>query len=306
VALDRVRWKGEESFRILSYYFSIRWNFEEAGDRVRYALGDFAVRTDPDEEPEIYAPGVPPQYSIVRARAAGNRYHLLYGDGLMVSADVLGALLNPLFLHINAQTLRQSNDFLLIHAGSVSTPQGEGVLLPARAGGGKTTLVIALVRSGFLYLSDEGGAVDPVTRLLYPYPRPLLLKAGHVEVFPELCGEVYGPEWYQAFRWIHPSDIRPGAVASGPCPIRFIVSYEYRPGAATELSPLTPAQGAMELLTNALNLPRYRARALPLVADVVEGAGRYRLVSGDLDEAVQVLTELTSGRQRTPDPAPAR
>lgn len=283
---------------MLSYYFLARWNFDEAGQRVLYALRDFAVPPDTAEIPEVYAPGFPPRYSIVRLRSGEFRYQLLYGDGAMVSSDKLGPVLARLFWHINAQTLRQSSDFLLIHAGSVATPAGEGVLLPSRSGGGKTTLTTALVREGFQYLSDEGGAVDPISKMLYPYPRALTLKTGHADVFPELCGRVNGSDWYDGSRWIHPAEIRPGAVGQGPFPIRYVVAHEYREGAITELTPLTPAQGAMELLTNSLNLLRYRSRALPLVAEVARRARCYRMVSGDLTEAVRTITELTTRRRK--------
>jgi len=283
---------------MLSYYYSVRWNDQKAGDRVLYALRDFVVPPDPGEQPEIFAPGLPPQYSIVRTRSGGNRYHLMYGEGVMVSTEILGPVLARLFWHINTQTLRQSSDFMLIHAGSVATPAGEGLLLPSRSGGGKTTLVTALVREGFQYLSDEGGAVDPVSRMLYPYPRALTLKMGHKDVFPELCGQVNGSDWYEGSRWIHPAEIRPDAVGVGPFPIRFVISHEYRKGVTTHLTPLTPAQGAMELLTNSLNLRRWRSRALPLVAQVARRARCYRMESGDLNEAVQAITELTRRRRR--------
>jgi hypothetical protein len=282
---------------MLSYYFLVRWNFQAAGDRVLYALRDFVVPPDPDEHVEIYAPGLPPQYSIVERRSDVNRYHLLYGEGIMSSANSLGGVMARLFWHINSQTLRQSSDFLLIHAGSVSTPAGEGLLLPSRSGGGKTTLTTALVRAGFQYLSDEGGAVDPISRMLYPYPRALTLKPGHGDVFPELCGTVNGSDWFEGSKWIHPADIRPNAVG-GPCPIRYVVAHEYRAKAKTEVTRLTPAQGAMELLTNSLNLLRYRSRALPLVAEVARRARCYRMVSGNLEEEVQAITELTTRRRK--------
>jgi hypothetical protein len=297
ITLDRIRWKGEESFRVLSYYFSVRWNVQAAGDRLRYALGDFIVQPDPEETPEIWAPGLPPLYSIVEHRSASDRYHLLYGEGTMFSSDVLEDLMAQFFWHVNTQTIRSSHDFLLIHAGSVSTPAGDGVLLPARSGGGKTTLVTALVRAGFSYLSDEGGAVDPVSRKLYPYHRALTLKEGHAKVFPELYGSVNGSSGFGGQKWIHPADIRPGAVGV-PCRIRFVIAHQYQPEATTHVIPITPAQAAMELLTNSLNLPRYRSRALPLVADVVRRARSFRMVSGNLDEAVQAIVDLTARRRR--------
>jgi hypothetical protein len=292
IALDRIRWKGEQCFRILSYYFSVRWNFEAAGDEIMYTLGDFAVANDPEEFAEVWAPGLPPRYSIVRRRPSDTPYYVLYGDGVMTKSDKLDWSLTRLVWHVNAQTIRQTGNFLLIHAGAVSSPAGEGIVLPARSGGGKTTLVTGLMKAGFSYLSDEGAAVDPVSRDLYPYHRALTFKVGHRTVFPDVCARVNGGAWATGQKWINPADIRPDAIGR-PCPIRFVVAHEYVPGAQTQLTPLTQAQGAMELLTNALNLPRYRARAVPLVADVVRRAQSYRLVSGDLGEAVGAITELT-------------
>ncbi len=299
IALDRIQWKGEQSFRMLSYYCSIRWNVDAAGAYVRRWLGDFTVPDDPEELGEIWAPGLPPLYSIVRRRPGPDAYNLLYGEGIMLSSRDLESVLAQLVWHVHSQAIRTTGDFLLIHAGSVSTRAHEGVLLPAPSGYGKTTLVTALVRAGFLYLSDEAGAVDPVSRKLYPFARALTLKDGHASVFPDLYRTGNGSGWAGAgMRHIRPEDIRPGA-RGGPCRIRYVVAHQYSPGEPTRVTPLTPAQGAMVLLANTLNLPRYRSRALPLVADVARGARSYRLVSGDLDEAVRAIRELTSRGART-------
>jgi hypothetical protein len=292
IALDRIRWKGEQSFRMLAYYFSIRWNVDAAGDRIRYVLRDFAVPHDNEEYPEIWAPGLPPQYSIVERRSKGPRFHLFYGNEVMLSTSRLESLLSHMIWHVNHLSLRTTGDFFLVHAGAVSTPSGEGILLPARSGGGKTTLVAALLREGFLYLSDEAGAIDPISRKLYPYHRALTLKKGHATDFPELYGHGNGFDWIEGVKWVHPEDIYPGGIGT-PCPIRLLVAPEYVPGAPTELTPLTPAQGAMELLTKAINLVRYRSRALPLVADIAREAPSFRLISGDLGEAVRAIVELT-------------
>jgi hypothetical protein len=296
-ALARVRWKGEETFRTLSYYFSIRWNAEAAGEHVRRTLGNFVAPRDPSEYAEPRTPGLPPQYSIVKS---GRTYTLFFGDGTLRSNNRLGVVLGRLFWHVNQHTIRRTGDFLLIHAGAVSTPGGEGILLPARSGGGKTTLTTALVRAGFQYLSDDAAPVDPVTGTLYPYPKAISLKEGPVPVFPDLYASRKRADWVDG-HWIRPTDIRPGAVG-GPCRIRFVVAHEYRPGAPTHVAPLTAAQGAMELLNNALNLFFYRSRALPLVADVARGARSYRMISGDLDDAVRAITELTNGRPERGNP----
>jgi Uncharacterised nucleotidyltransferase len=44
---------------------------------------------------------------------------------------------------------------LLMHAGCVSTPEGEGILLIADSGGGKTTTTLTMATFGFHFLSDD-------------------------------------------------------------------------------------------------------------------------------------------------------
>ncbi|HYT81488.1 MAG TPA: hypothetical protein VEQ37_20010 [Actinomycetota bacterium] len=296
--LERVRWKGEETFRVLSYYFSVRWNFQEAEEMVRRTLGQFVVEYDPDEYVYPRMPGMPAQYSIVRRPSPEGRFHLLVENAPITTTKPLGGAIAQLLWHINGQTVRRSGDFLIIHAGSVCTPAGEGVLLPADAGSGKTTLTTGLVRAGFGYLSDEGGCIDPASGTLYPYPRALSLKFGHRKVFPDLYRNDNG--WGAGEeRHLSPAEIRPAAIA-GPCRVRYIIAPRYEPNASTELTPISPAEGAMVLLRHAFNLPVYRARALPVVAKIARQARSYRLVSGDLDEAVQAVTRATRSRRRLP------
>jgi len=44
---------------------------------------------------------------------------------------------------------------LLMHAGCVATPEGDGILLIADSGGGKTTTTLTMASQGFQYISDD-------------------------------------------------------------------------------------------------------------------------------------------------------
>jgi hypothetical protein len=61
-----------------------------------------------------------------------------------------------------------------IHAGVVALGD-RALVLPARSGGGKTTLVAALLAAGAAYGSDEFAVVDQ-HGFVHPYPRQLALK----------------------------------------------------------------------------------------------------------------------------------
>lgn len=82
----------------------------------------------------------------------------------------------------------------LIHAGVVSQG-GEGIILAADSGHGKTTLVLELVRRGFKFLSDEMAALGRLDGLVHPFPRSLRVRPGTLEMtgFPEAAAEA--PEW---------------------------------------------------------------------------------------------------------------
>jgi hypothetical protein len=58
---------------------------------------------------------------------------------------------------------------------------------------------------------------------------------------------------------------------------------------------MTPAEATVVLADKTLNLAVYRSRALPLLADIARGATSYRLVSGDVADAVRSVIALTNG-----------
>ena len=297
--LDSIRWKAEQAFRSLSYYFTIRWNTERLGKYVRHVLGVFSVPPDPSETRTPPTPGLPPSYSLIDLGSREQRrYRLLYGDGLLISSDKKDDVLNLLFWHVNAETFWQTGDFLLLHAGSVVSPAGQGILLPGEAGSGKTTLTAGLVRAGFGYLSDEAGVIDPVTGRLHPYPKTLNLKRGSFRLFSgpkasDGLDPVIAGRWY-----LRPDEIRPGAVG-GPCELRFVIAPRYREGAPTELIRTSKAETIRDLWDSVWGLHRYGPRALHLLAQVMRRADGYRLLFGDLDEGVRAIGRLTRRAARS-------
>jgi hypothetical protein len=291
--LKRIRWQGTATFRVISYYCTVRWNRSKLGDYIHKVMGRFAIDPDPYEFRSPPTPGWPPEYSIVDlGPKEKRRYRLLHGDVQLISGDHPGDALEHLFWHINSETFRTTGSFLLIHAGSVATPSGEGVLLPADSGSGKSTLTAALVLAGFRYLSDEAGAIDPVSRQLYPYAKALSFKKRRSDVFAELRRKYDGSPLLKQQWHLRAEDIRPDAHGS-PCEIRYVIAPRYETGAEVQITPMSPAEATVELARCALNLPIYRSRALPLLGEVARGARAYRLLSGDIGDSVRAVAELT-------------
>jgi hypothetical protein len=94
---------------------------------------------------------------------------------------------------LNAILARVRSHFL-IHAGVVAL-DGRGILLVADSRHGKTTLVLALVRRGFRFLSDEIAALGRDDKKVHSFPRSLRIRPGTLELagFPEAA--VGAPTW---------------------------------------------------------------------------------------------------------------
>jgi hypothetical protein len=280
-------WLGECHYRMLSFHFGVRWNSQVLWGAFSQTVEQFDSGRRPAEDLDTSFP----LYSLVEVPPPGPlRYRVLFGETLVSGSDLPGPVLDVLFWHLNTEITRRSGDFLLVHAGAVATPAGAGLLLPAPSGHGKSTLVAGLVRAGFGYLSDEAGAVDPVSRKVYPYPKALSLGWDVLDThFPDLLD---GADRQAHQRHVHPDRLRPGAIAE-PCAVRFVIAHRYRAGAPTSITPISLGSAAMELGRNAMNLSVYRERALTLLSDLASGAVGYRMIHGNLYEAVEAIRRVT-------------
>lgn len=290
--LRRVRWRGERAYRILSLSFSVRWNREPLADRIEYAFGAFGIPSPEDARKDFASPNGSATFSLVDLGPRHTRrYRLLLGDGELISGHSSDDIVNHLLWQI-LKRMRETEEFLLIHAGSLVTSRGEGVLLPADSGSGKTTLVAGLLHAGFKFLSDEVGVIDWKTGLLHPYPRALNFKEGSLGLFPALPPPSEPSPLALGQRYLRADDIWPDVMANA-CRLRFVIAPRYVNGAATMVTPLSPAATVKELWANVMNLPPDGSRALPLLAKVVRQVRGYRLISGDLEEAVQAVARVT-------------
>jgi len=284
--LDRLRWKGGASYQVLSYPFTIRWNWSHADAVVRPILEPFAVAA------QGMRSWTAATYSLLKPTGRAPHYRLYCGARLAISNLQFEDVLSYLLWHVYSQAMERTEDVLLIHSAAVATPAGVGLLLPGASGSGKTTLAAALIRAGFSYLSDEAAVIEPGTGRVLPFPRAMTLKKGSFEHFGELTEN--GDRFRRsAFEWyVRPEDLRAG-LSSGPVPAGFVVAPAHRKGSPTVMTPISRAQAVMELGRNAINLSLYGGRALGLLRAVVANARCFRLVSGDVPSAVEAIVGAT-------------
>jgi hypothetical protein len=203
--------------------------------------------------------------------------------------DLLHVLLKHVLWDINQLMPRVCRDFLFLHSGAVASPEG-AILLPAPADHGKSTLVAALLRGGFSYMSDEYGVIDPVTARAYPYPRFITLDQATVERFgglEERLEDLNGRGGDKFTRFVRPEDL--GAAAGPPSRIRSLIFLAEERDGSPRLQALPKAEVVESMAANCMNLYRYGERGVVLFSRVAADVKAFRLTGGSETERAELL-----------------
>lgn len=189
--------------------------------------------------------------------------HTLFGPG-----DVDTAVAHVVW-EVNRRTVDASDGYLLVH-GAAAARDGLAVVVAAPSGAGKSTFVSELVRAGWAYLTDEAVAVDLVTRLVVPYPKPIAVAGdGGVERF-----------------------VAPGAAPSGvaaPSLPRVVLTPDRRDGASVSFEPMTRAETVVHLAEQSFNFRRIGCDGFEAAVAVARESVCLRVRYGEAADAVRAL-----------------
>jgi hypothetical protein len=177
----------------------------------------------------------------------------------------LGVLETQLRMHLAYNSQR----YLFVHAGAVAV-EGRAIVIPGASFSGKTTLVAELVRAGAEYLSDEFTLIDD-NGLVHPYPKPLSIRSGGIEQTDHDVATVGG------------------VAAKHPARVGLVVVSQYRPGARWEPRVLSPGEGMLAVLANALPSRVRSERVLSTLRAALDGAV---VLEGDRGEADETVGDL--------------
>jgi len=186
------------------------------------------------------------------------------------------------------------NQLLLFHAGAVERA-GRALLMPATPGSGKSTLTAGLSLRGWRLLSDEFGAWDFELRQLRPVLKPIALKNESIDVICRFAPHAqFGPS-FPGTRKGTVSHLAASAEAVArrdePATPAGIVLPRWKAGVPTQLEQLTPDSAFPLLAFNSFNYATLGEPAFDAVVDLVRACPAYSLTYGDLDDAVELLTE---------------
>lgn len=231
------------------------------------------------------------RYTIHRVPAAGEAWDVLSGGTHIDRYPTVAGAVGYVLWDLNTQAIRSARHDVVVHAGAVSR-DGRGLLMPAPADSGKSTLVTTLVRSGWAYLTDEAAAIDPMTGIVRPYPKAIHLDHGTWRLFPDLSPPAeHRARRFVRGRWcVAPAQL--DADISAPVPLALVVFPRYRSGVGLRMEQLSPAHGFTSLVANCFRSARHGRTGLQQLADRLAPARFWTLDFDAAESACRAIAEL--------------
>lgn len=248
-------------FRCLDFRFSLSADVPETEARLDEL---FAACRDDDADGAAGA-----ELRVVTGGPRRDEVVVLDGDHAVFGPGDLDTAIAHVVWEVNRRTVEASDGYLLVH-GAAAARDGLAVVVAAPSGAGKSTFVSELVRAGWAYVTDEVVAVDLVTRLVVPYPKPIAVaRDGGVERF-----------------------VAPGAARSGvaaPSRPRAVLVPDRRAGASVSFEPLTRAETVVHLAEHSFNFRRVGCDAFEAAVAVARESVCLRVRYGEAAAAVRAL-----------------
>jgi hypothetical protein len=161
------------------------------------------------------------------------------------------ALLMGGFWQTILELLHPELSWLAFIHGAALARDGEGIALVGASGSGKTTLTAALVSNGFNYYADDLVAIAAPCGAVVPWPMPLSIKPGSLEVLSSHCPGLARAPSYRTkdmdARLLVPD---PSAWALPPVTLRSLVFPRFTDGAVPRLERISSFQAIERLLTD--------------------------------------------------------
>jgi hypothetical protein len=206
-----------------------------------------------------------------------------------------------------SRRLMQTEARAMLHAAALAR-EDQVYLFAGCSGCGKTTLATALLKRGFLFLSDEYAPIsledlrlhrgapegrEQAQMTIEPCSMPLKLRESTVRrISPAPEIELVEHGFFARGEPVYYGVVDPRFLAPAR---RWRCGRIYfpwkRPGLKTEAHRLRPSVAVQQLIGLTLNSPLLGAQAFNLAASLVETVPCFDLVVGDIDEACRVICD---------------
>lgn len=276
------------SLRVGPVGFRIGSDWQQPLDQMRALYRDYpALRGVPDftvrlEATRPWRRWVRPSVAIAGDYAIPDAAPLPLAQGLLAAE-----------MAMNLQMALGQRRFLLLHAAAVER-DGRAIIMTGESGAGKSTLAALLQPRGWRLLADEFVLVDPVTALIYPFPRPISLKNTSIAAAKAaLPDATFGP----LLRGTPKGDIRhlvpdPAALAGMDAPARPVLLLFPRYGLPADQRPVGAGEAFVRLTQASTNYVGLGERGFIALTRLVSDVARVAIDYPDTATAAAMIEEL--------------
>jgi len=206
-------------------------------------------------------------------------------------AEAIGAL----YVAVLERTRSDLEWFALIHGAALGTA-GKGLALAGPSGSGKSTLAAGLISRGYDFLADDLIALSDPDGMVIPWPLPLSIKQGSIEIVeahhPQLAEAApYRTKGVEA-RMLIPSS---GAWDAEPVPLCRLVFPHFAAGAKPQARRLSSFEAIKRLLADRvwLGSPVTETRMSTFLA-WLDRTPSYALSYGSLADGMQLIADVVA------------
>lgn len=193
---------------------------------------------------------------------------------------------------LNWLTAMGPGQHLVLHAASVAR-SGHSIIMPGQSGSGKSTLAAGLGFMDWQFVSDEFVLLNPTDGLHHPYPRPASLKNESLEAVRQLAPSDYFSASYANTQKGTITYVRPLAAAIAAMhdclTPTLIVFPRFSPDESASLSPITPSESFVRIVSGSANYEKLRDAAFLTLSELVMRCPNYILTYSNFTEADALL-----------------
>lgn len=187
--------------------------------------------------------------------------------------------------------------FVTFHAGVVANDKG-AILMSAESGGGKSTLVAALMEEGYRLYSDEFALLNMPDARLASYPRPVSLKNESIEIVRDFAGGDWvspvisdTPKGKIAYRRARPEDI---TEAGETAVTKLVLFPRFEAGVRASARGLRRAEAIMRLIPSSTNYHLLGEQGFNALRKMLDGAEAFEITYGTTDDSMKMVRDLAA------------
>lgn len=273
-----LREMSEYTLAVCDRYITITSDAEQPAALVRAGFGSMFVDAAPRS-------GAMRRYRIGPAHS-GRGYRVTTDGKQPVGFSRLPDLLFHLDKDITIALQIERPDLYFLHAAVVALGE-RAVVLAAPSGSGKSTLALALAHDGFDYVSDELAPIDPLRRMVYPFPHALCLKA------PPPAPYRLPTRLLRAGKRLYvPAESLGGRARTASLPIAAFAFLRRVREAGPSCRRISPGAAAAHMVANALNALAHPDAGLGVAASLGQSVPCFELDTAHLGDACQAIRAI--------------